>query len=292
MFRLIQTSHQFPSTIWESLPAATTTSLGGIMLGSGATRFLREDGTWQTVAAGGSMVYPGAGIPVSTGTGWGTSITNNSTNWNLAYTHSQAAHQSIIAGTGFVKVSGSTLSYDNSTYSLSSHNHSGVYEPALGNPSITGYVLSSTTAGVRSWVAMTSGVTDHGALTGLGDDDHTQYYNQSRGDARYSLSGHTHSTYAPLTATINAQTSTYTVVAGDNNKIIECNGTFTVTLPNSLAAGFQVTIVNVGTGVITLAASTTLYSKSSNKKLASQWIGATAYNRGSNVWVAMGDLTA
>lgn len=37
-----------------------------------------------------------------------------------------------------------------------------------------------------------SGVTDHGALTGLSDDDHSQYYNQTRGDARYSQLGHTH----------------------------------------------------------------------------------------------------
>ncbi len=29
------------------------------------------------------------------------------------------------------------------------------------------------------------GVTDHGALTGLGDDDHSQYHNNTRGDARY-----------------------------------------------------------------------------------------------------------
>lgn len=52
-------------------------------------------------------------------------------------------------------------------------------------------------------VAMTtggSGVSDHGALTGLSDDDHTQYHNNTRGDARYytkaqvdtSLSTHTH----------------------------------------------------------------------------------------------------
>nr|WP_319266071.1 hypothetical protein [uncultured Draconibacterium sp.] len=34
---------------------------------------------------GGSMIYPGAGIPVSTGSSWGTSITNNSGNWNDAY---------------------------------------------------------------------------------------------------------------------------------------------------------------------------------------------------------------
>jgi len=36
------------------------------------------------------------------------------------------------------------------------------------------------------------GVTDHGALTGLADDDHTQYLNNTRGDARYSQLGHGH----------------------------------------------------------------------------------------------------
>lgn len=36
------------------------------------------------------------------------------------------------------------------------------------------------------------GVTDHGALTGLLDDDHTQYFNQTRGDARYAQLGHSH----------------------------------------------------------------------------------------------------
>lgn len=29
------------------------------------------------------------------------------------------------------------------------------------------------------------GVTDHGALTGLADDDHSQYHTDARGDARY-----------------------------------------------------------------------------------------------------------
>jgi len=38
----------------------------------------------------------------------------------------------------------------------------------------------------NSWVPSVTGVTDHGALTGLGDDDHPQYYNQTRGDARYT----------------------------------------------------------------------------------------------------------
>lgn len=71
----------------------------------------------------------------------------------IAYDHSQTEHQAIINGTGFVKANGKTLSYDNNSYSLSSHNHSGVYEPVLGNPSTNGYLLSSTTTGTRSWVA-------------------------------------------------------------------------------------------------------------------------------------------
>lgn len=55
------------------------------------------------------------------------------------------------------------------------------------------------------WTTAGGGVSDHGALTGLSDDDHTQYHTDARGDARYytqsqvdtSLSGkantsHTH----------------------------------------------------------------------------------------------------
>lgn len=40
---------------------------------------------WINTPAGGSMVYPGAGIPLSTGSAWDTSITDNSSNWNTAY---------------------------------------------------------------------------------------------------------------------------------------------------------------------------------------------------------------
>lgn len=41
------------------------------------------------------------------------------------------------------------------------------------------------------------GVSDHGALTGLAEDDHPQYLTEGRGDARYSPLGHTHP-YSPL----------------------------------------------------------------------------------------------
>lgn len=99
-------------------------------------------------------------------------------------------------------------------------------------------------------------------------------------------------TKAALNATILAKTGAYQLVSGDNNKIIECDGTFTITLPNGLDTGFQAIIVNVGAGVITIAASTTLQSKDGNTKLSSQYGAASVYHRGSNVWVAMGDLSA
>lgn len=35
----------------------------------------------------------------------------------------------------------------------SSHNHTGVYEPSLGNPGVDGYILSSSSGGLRSWIA-------------------------------------------------------------------------------------------------------------------------------------------
>ena len=49
------------------------------------------------------------------------------------------------------------------------------------------------------------GVTDHGALTGLGDDDHSQYHNNTRGDARY----------APLSHNQGADTITAGTLDGD-----------------------------------------------------------------------------
>ena len=71
-----------------------------------------------------------------------------------------------------------------------------------GTPSASTYLR-----GDGSWATLPAGVTDHGVLTGLGDDDHTQYYNQTRGDARYSQLSHTHTEsditdlgdYLPLT---------------------------------------------------------------------------------------------
>lgn len=48
-----------------------------------------------------------------------------------------------------------------------------------------GFWSGETTQAAIDAVSVSSGVTDHGALSGLADDDHSQYHNDTRGDARY-----------------------------------------------------------------------------------------------------------
>jgi len=59
-----------------------------VSMKGGSLQWLDDSGVWHvvadsaTVAAGGGMVYPGAGIAKSTGSAWTTSVTDNSPNWN------------------------------------------------------------------------------------------------------------------------------------------------------------------------------------------------------------------
>jgi len=103
-------SGQLPSNIWASLPIATTDVLGGVKIGTGVQ--VAGDGT-ISVATGAGMVYPAAGIALSTGTAWAASIPNNSANWNTAYSYSQVGHLplsgGILTGTLVTSVTGRNL---------------------------------------------------------------------------------------------------------------------------------------------------------------------------------------
>ena len=68
------------------------------------------------------------------------------------------------------------------------------------------------------------GVTDHGALTGLNDDDHAQYHNDARGDARYSQLGHTHAAADIVSGSIDIAriptgTTSDTVCIGNDSRL-------------------------------------------------------------------------
>lgn len=61
-------------------------------------------------------------------------------------------------------------------------------------------VITTVSTGYVNIEAGGGGVTDHGALTGLADDDHPQYLNNSRGDLRYQ----------PLASVLTNTTASFT----------------------------------------------------------------------------------
>jgi hypothetical protein len=99
---------------------------------------------------------------------------------------------------------------------------------------------------------------------------------------------------ASVTASINVQTGTsYTLVSGDNGKIITLNNAsaITLTVPSGLGAGFNCLIVQLGAGAVTpTASSTTLHQRQSFTKTAGQYAVATLAAYVADTFVLGGDL--
>lgn len=78
------------STITQYTDALARASISLTTTGtSGASTYNPTTGVFNIpqYSGGSGMVYPAAGIALSTGSAWGTSITDNSANWNTAYTN-------------------------------------------------------------------------------------------------------------------------------------------------------------------------------------------------------------
>jgi hypothetical protein len=83
---------------------------------------------------------------------------------------------------------------------------------------------------------------------------------------------------------LNAQTgTTYTLVAADTGKVVECTNAaaITLTLPATAAVGFCCTVVQGGAGQITLtpASGATLRNRQGHTKTAGLWAGVALYVR-------------
>lgn len=103
---------------------------------------------------------------------------------------------------------------------------------------------------------------------------------------------------AGFNSTRNVVTSSYTLVASDLGKLVEGNSSsaITITIPTdtvSFSEGDRIDILQTGSGQITLSPDTgvTLNSDSGKRKLLNQWAACTLIKRGSNTWVAIGNLT-
>ena len=100
--------------------------------------------------------------------------------------------------------------------------------------------------------------------------------------------------------TTTSQTANYSLVLADAGTVVEMNSASAVNLtvpPNSSVAftvGTPITIRQFGAGQVTLVAGSgvTLRSRGSALKLVGQYSEATITKRGTDDWVASGDLTA
>jgi hypothetical protein len=94
---------------------------------------------------------------------------------------------------------------------------------------------------------------------------------------------------------IQAKTANYSLVAADNGKIITMNvaSANTLTVPASLAVGFNCTVIQLGAGQTTITASgTTLNSYQGYLKISGQHGSASIVSYTSNVYNVAGSLSA
>jgi hypothetical protein len=158
----------------------------------------------------------------------------------------------------------------------------------IASPTFTGnVVLPSTTS-----IGDVDG-TEIGYLNGVSSGIQTQL------DAKLA-SATAATTYAPLLQTTSAPTFTsnnYTLVSGDRDKVILASNSTTagtVTIPSGVfAAGSVLTIVQTGTGQLTLTASgTTINSNGGKLKLNGQYASCQLICTATNTFLAIGNLVA
>lgn len=138
------------------------------------------DSLVATMGSGSGMVYPGVGIPLSTGSAWGTSITDNSANWNTAFgwgNHATAGYLSDT--TAFIKTQGTSILTDDIIVDLDtmdimfssddafafSYNHQpdGIHDWSLGfNGQLYSYPQSGPGTEMLQIVSYNMGIFDAG----------------------------------------------------------------------------------------------------------------------------------
>lgn len=90
------TGYATSASLGSYVPTSRTITINGTAYDLSANR------SWNIT----SMIYPDAGIPLSTGSAWGTSITNNSANWNTAYGWGNHASAGYVPGARTITING------------------------------------------------------------------------------------------------------------------------------------------------------------------------------------------
>ena len=156
-------SHTHPHTAITDFAEAAQDSIGGILLGTNAISMHYDDGTPSIYSV--LNVNNTSTVDLSTGPGGLTADIKTST---------------LLTDVNADQVDDST----STTGNLWTASKTQTEIDSL-NTTITGHTGDPT-------IHFTEASIDHGSIAGLSNDDHPQYFNAARGDARYSLTGHTH----------------------------------------------------------------------------------------------------
>jgi hypothetical protein len=216
-------------------------------------------------------IYPDAGIALSTGTTWASSIPNNSTNWNIAFNDK-------INNAAFTGTTTKTLTltqYDGGTFTPTFNDLQGVTEVTAGTGLTGGTITSTGTVAVNfgvvaplaspTFTGTVSGITK--SMVGLGNVDNTSDANKPISTATQTaldLKVNISDTSSMLTPYLRkADTSLLNLTSRFANKlnISDTASMLTNYLQSGVAASTYQTKLN-GTGFVKASGTTISYDNS------------------------------
>ena len=218
---------------------------------------IEASGGGGTVTSGSGYKIPAYGGAASTTVG-PSNVTTDATGNNLNVPGTVAAGASITSPKFSMEPLSTILSswtFDVTTPSTALASLGG--EPALGNPSTNGYVLSSTTTGTRSWIANAIGSAAWGAITGTLS---SQTDLQNALNAKAALAG------AAFTGSVTAPNVTDSALTSGNCVQAGTVGLLSTTANPCYSLGGTLTSANValGAGAGTGASVTGVYGNDGN----------------------------
>jgi hypothetical protein len=161
----------------------------------------------------------------------------------------------------------------------------------------TGQVLTLSAAGAATW-STTSSISG-GTTNAIPKYSSSTAITPSNITDDGSAIGFSNKTIAGGSAAVNnlsvvAGTTAYSLQQSDNGKIIYCanTGALTITIPNTLTAGFNCMIVQMAAGTVTIAqgAGTSVFNRANYTKSGGQYAVVTIVSPASNVFVTGGDM--
>jgi hypothetical protein len=301
---------------WYSLFAYTGTgsdnntsvgysNLNKLTSGSGNTSVGAESmmelltGAQNTSIGNQSLINVTGSNNVGVGKGVGSTLTTGSNNTLLGFEANVGANNLTNAtalGNGASVATSNTIQLGNS--SVTSVNTSGtITAPSikLTTGASNGYILTSAADGTASWAASSSSISGGTTNAIPKYSSATAITSSAISDDGTTVSLASTRTLTGANAAVNAQTgTTYSLVQGDNGRVITMNNAsaITLTIPTSLTAGFNCMIVQYGAGTVTIvgASGVTVVNRSNYNKTGGQYAIVTIVSPVANTFITGGDM--